>query len=64
MKLNSIPKYFGEVWKELSKVTWPSRKEVINHTIIVLVSSAIAVLIVGVIDLGLSKLVSYLISLK
>lgn len=64
MTFSSIPKYFNDVWKELTKVTWPTRKEVINHTLIVLVSCAIAVLVVAVIDQGLSALVSYVISLK
>jgi preprotein translocase subunit SecE len=62
--INRIPKYFSEVWKELNKVTWPSRKDVINHTLIVIVSSIVAVLIVTAIDQGLSSLISYIISLK
>lgn len=64
MTLSRIPKYFSEVWRELTKVTWPTRKEVINHTLIVLLSSAIAILIVAALDKGLSSLISYIISLK
>jgi preprotein translocase subunit SecE len=64
MTLNSIPKYFNDIWKELSKVTWPTRKEVVSHTLIVLISCAVAVLVVAAIDQGLSTLISYLISLK
>ena len=40
-----IGKWFREMKSELKKVVWPSRKQVINNTLVVLVS----VLIVGVI---------------
>jgi preprotein translocase subunit SecE len=46
---------------ELQHVTWPSRKEVIDYTVIILVSIAIAMLIVSVIDFGLVTLVNIFI---
>lgn len=60
--MNKILNYFKGAKEELSKVVWPSRETTINHTIMVIgVSVAIAIFL-GVIDLGLSKLVEGLIN--
>jgi preprotein translocase subunit SecE len=40
----------GEVAQELGKVTWPTRKETFNSTIIVIVTTLIAAGILGVFD--------------
>ncbi len=40
----------SEVTGELKKVTWPTRKETFNSTIVVIVTSIIASLILGVFD--------------
>jgi preprotein translocase subunit SecE len=40
----------SEVTGELKKVTWPSRKELVSSTIVVIVTSIIASLILGVFD--------------
>ena len=39
--------YYGEVRVELSKVVWPTKEEVKNYTVVVLVSSAIISLILA-----------------
>jgi preprotein translocase subunit SecE len=39
-----------EVVSELIKVTWPSREEVVNSTVIVIVTTIIASVILGVFD--------------
>lgn len=62
--ISKIKDYFMGVWKELSKVAWPSRSTVINHTIIVLTSAAVVMIIVSALDFGLSKSIEYLLSLK
>lgn len=62
--MKSIKKYFESVYSELKKVSWPSRTIIINHTIIVLVSSVVAMGIVAAIDYGLAGAVKYYISLK
>jgi len=56
--------YFQGVIAELKKVTWPTRADVINHTLIVIVSVIIAIGVVTVLDFGLSKAVEYIISLS
>ena len=64
MKNNIIFNYFQGVWSELKKVSWPTRNEVINHTIIVIVSAAIATLITAALDYSLSQLIQYLVQNK
>lgn len=56
--------YFQGVWSELKKVSWPTRTQVVNHTVIVIVSVVIAIGVVTVIDFGLSMAVEYIISLS
>ena len=51
-----VKKYFRGVVSELKKVTWPTRKELANTTMVVLAFILIFSIVVGVIDLGLGKL--------
>ena len=51
-----IVNFFKEAWRELKKVSWPSRKEVINSTIIVLVCVVLVTLLVLVVDYGAERL--------
>lgn len=53
--------YLGEVWHELSKVVWPSRKETLGSTSVVLVIVMLAGIFLGIVDLILSRLVGLLI---
>jgi len=39
-----------EVTSELRKVTWPSRKETVNSTIVVIVTTIVASLLLGMFD--------------
>ena len=47
-----LGKYFRDTWGEFKKIAWPSRKQIINNTIVV----AVTVLVVGVVVLGLDLL--------
>lgn len=49
--------FFREVWVELSKVTWPSRKETIGTTLVVIVFVFLIAVFLGAVDIGLSSLV-------
>lgn len=49
-----IKNYLIGVWEEMKKVIWPSRKEVVNHTTIVIISVIIAAIVFGFIDFLLS----------
>lgn len=62
--MKAIKKYFEGVISELKKVSWPSRSTVINHTVIVLISSIVAIGFVTAIDYGLANAIKYYISIK
>lgn len=53
--MTSPLKYFKQVREELSKVTWPKRPEVIRGTVTVVVVSVVTAIILGAVDLGLTK---------
>ncbi len=50
--------YLSEVKIELAKVVWPSRKEVVKLTLIVLVISGVVALYVGGLDYLLTKILT------
>ena len=56
-----IKRFFREVKTELSKVTWPARKEVLASTAVVLVFVVIVSLYLGLVDFVISKLVRLLL---
>ena len=49
--------FFREVRVELKKVTWPSRKETIAYTSVVLITVVLVAFFLGLVDLGLSRLI-------
>jgi preprotein translocase subunit SecE len=49
--------FLREVKVELKKVTWPSRKQTIGSTIVVIALVMIIALFLGVVDMGLSSLI-------
>jgi len=49
--------FFREVVSELRKVIWPTRKELLTYTTIVIVFVVVMTTIVGLLDLGLGKVV-------
>jgi preprotein translocase subunit SecE len=54
--------FFGEVKSELSKVTWPTRTEVIRLTLIVFAVSAIIGVYVGGIDYVFTRVLAAVIT--
>lgn len=63
VKKRKFGRYFKEVYAELKKVTWPSRKELTNYSVAVIVVLIILAAVIGVIDLGLGKLFNFLVNL-
>ncbi len=53
---------FKNTWRELKKVTWPTRKDLVNYTMIVLAFMAFMGVVIGLLDMGSSALVSLLAS--
>ena len=57
-----LSQYLKDSKGEMKKVTWPSRKATIGLTWVVLVVVLIISLYLGVVDLGLSKLVKFILA--
>jgi preprotein translocase subunit SecE len=49
--------FLTQVVAELRKVIWPNRKQMVNYTAVVLAFLAFMVTLIGLVDLGLAKLV-------
>jgi preprotein translocase subunit SecE len=49
--------FLREVKVELKKVTWPSRKQTIGSTVVVLLLVLLISLFLGIVDMGLSQLI-------
>jgi len=56
-----IKKYLREVWSELTRVSWPQRKEIIASTMVVILCTLIVAFFLGIVDVALQKLLGYLI---
>ena len=57
-----IAQPFKNTWRELKKVTWPTRKDLLNYTLIVLAFMAFMGVVIGLLDMGSSALVALLAS--
>jgi preprotein translocase subunit SecE len=60
---NPIAKWFREMKSELKKVVWPTRKQIVNNTIIVLVIVVISSVVIWCVDQVGTQIVHALISL-
>ena len=59
--IEKIKQFFREVKVEVHKVVYPSREELIGSTWVVIVTVMVISLFLGVVDLGLTKLVGIVI---
>lgn len=57
----STGKYFRNSWLEMKKVRWPNRTEMRNYTLIVLITVLLMAIFFGVIDLGLSYMLNWIV---
>jgi preprotein translocase subunit SecE len=51
-------RYFDEVWSELRKVSWPTREQVRNLTVLVFAISFVVGLYISVLDLFFRELIA------
>jgi preprotein translocase subunit SecE len=56
--LNRIKEFFREVKAEMKKVVFPTREELIGSTWVVIITVVVISLFLGVVDLGLTKIVA------
>ena len=57
-----IFQFLKEVRFELKRVSWPSRKETLSGTVVVLIIVFIAAFFLGIVDMGLSQLIKMVLS--
>jgi len=57
---NKVTNYFKETKLELSKVAWPSKDELRDSTIVVVVLTIMLSLFIGIVDYGLSRATTFI----
>jgi preprotein translocase subunit SecE len=60
-KFELVKQFLREVKTELKKVTWPTRKDTLSGTAVVLVAVFIIAVFLGIVDSGLSNLIKALL---
>ena len=56
-----VARPFKNMWRELKKVTWPTRKDLLNYTLIVLAFMVFMGVVIGLLDMGSSRLIALMI---
>ncbi len=59
--LNKILKFFKDVRQEMKYVSWPTRSDIKEGTIVVIVMSAIVALFLSAVDMLFSMLIRYIL---
>lgn len=57
----SIFSFLADSYAELRKVRWPTRKELISYTIVVIVTVAIVSVYFAILDLGISEAIRFIL---
>jgi preprotein translocase subunit SecE len=58
---NRLVRYFRETWFELKKVSWPTRREGMNLTAMVIVVTAFLSVVLAIMDFAFEKLIGLLL---
>jgi len=56
-KTEIVKAYFRDVYLEGKRITWPSRKDALKGTYVVLITVFVSALFLGVVDIGLARLI-------
>jgi preprotein translocase subunit SecE len=56
-----IRRYFDEVWSELRKVSWPTREQVRNLTVLVFAISLVVGIYISILDAFFQNLIAFLV---
>ncbi len=57
---DKVKVYFKEVYLETKRVTFPSRKETMKGTYVVVITVVVAAVFLGLVDVGLARIVQAL----
>jgi len=56
-----LKRWLRSVWGELKKVHWPTRKEIVAYTIVVMIAVALVGVGIWIADLGISFLMQFIL---
>jgi len=60
MKFEKITRFFRDVRSEMKSVTWPSKDDLKEGTIVVVVMSSIVAIFLSIVDFGFNKIIGLL----
>jgi preprotein translocase subunit SecE len=60
-KIEKLKEYFKEVYLETKRVTWPSRKDTLKGTYVILITVVVAAAFLGIVDITVGKLIRALL---
>ncbi len=58
----TIVNAFKNMWRELRKVTWPTRDKLVNYSTIVVLFIVFMMVVIGLLDTGASQLVNLIMT--
>ncbi|MGI6234495.1 MAG: preprotein translocase subunit SecE [Christensenellales bacterium] len=56
----NIARPFMNTWRELRKVTWPTRENLVNSTLLVLTFMVFMGVVIGLLDMGSTEIIKLL----
>jgi preprotein translocase subunit SecE len=59
--IGRVREFTLEVMAEFRKVTWPSRQELANSTVVVIVVTVVLAFFLGMVDIALARLVEWIL---
>ena len=59
--LQKLIQYIKDSKSELKKVAWPTKKQTVNHTLLVIGFSFAVAFFLGIIDFGLNKAIEIIV---
>jgi preprotein translocase subunit SecE len=60
--IDNLKDYFKEVYLETKRITFPSRKDTLKGTYVILITVFVASLFLGIVDVGLARIIQALFS--
>lgn len=60
--MNKVVNYVNEVMKEVNKVSWPTRQELVSNTLLTLLASLLIALIIFGQDQVISRMLQFIYS--
>lgn len=62
-KKKSLKSFFVEIKSELKKVTWPTKSQLVNNTLVILVFVAVVAIVLALLDTAFAKLFEFVTKL-